>query len=736
MHLDPYELSRAFVLDPAYSRDECVPPRRGLSLWSQKTDGAAWLYTPGSLEAWLFQRTRHEAFEACLNISHPGRYRTPDPTLYARRHVDLAAVPPTLPCTVYWNGLLHLVVNGRTVTHTATTAVPARLDLDLAPYLNAQRNTIRARVFALEGPPTLWLESAAVCTDGEWEVSRDASLWQAARCMPFEGAARFPHQETLPELPVELTRLDDGTLDAGVEIVGRPVIRAAGEGAVAVHAGESREEVHDARDTVREQIVPVMRAGGVQPCKTDAALAFRYLRLACEPGVRIRDAHALAACYPTQYRGAFACSDDRLTAIWMHAAYTLRACMQLVFVDGLKRDRLPWVGDLYVCSLTNYHVFLERPASEYSLAALMGQDPDEVDLNGTVTYSLFWVMAVRDCALYSDASVFLKDLLPYLDRLLAAMGAKADSSGLLPTERFKWVYVDWADVKTQGYSAFLNCLYVMALEAAAEVQRAFGNDGKAQAYTRQAETVRCVCRRTFHNEDLGVFVDHVEAGVQGTHVSRQVNALAILSGVCEADWRRDIVGRVLLNPEVAPVGTPYMLFFEARALAACGETDAMLSLIRTYWGSMLGAGATTFWEAHQVAQEGAARYAFYGRPYGKSLCHAWSSGPLYLLSAELFGLRPLMCGWQEFTVNPAVSGLAWFCMETPTPHGPIRIRIAGQHVTVSFPGGTRLVLGAAGTEQRYDGPATLAFERIPGEPNRPGAWRCLGQVTDAPEQLR
>ena len=48
-------------------------------------------------------------------------------------------------------------------------------------------------------------------------------------------------------------------------------------------------------------------------------------------------------------------------------------------------------------------------------------------------------------------------------------------------------------------------------------------------------------------------------------------------------------------------------------------------------------------------------------------------------------------------------------MNVPTPQGPIRVQIAGQRLSVTFPQGTVLVLGSGETEQRRPGPAKLDF---------------------------
>ncbi len=117
----------------------------------------------------------------------------------------------------------------------------------------------------------------------------------------------------------------------------------------------------------------------------------------------------------------------------------------------------------------------------------------------------------------------------------------------------------------------------------------------------------------------------------------------------------------------------------------------MLTSVRDTWGGMLDAGATTFWEAWDATQSGDARYAFYGRPFGKSLCHAWAAGPAWLLPTALLGIRPLAAGWSRVAVAPVRSDLAWISATVPTPRGPLHVDLDGKRLRVRAPQGVEVV---------------------------------------------
>ena len=72
----------------------------------------------------------------------------------------------------------------------------------------------------------------------------------------------------------------------------------------------------------------------------------------------------------------------------------------------------------------------------------------------------------------------------------------------------------------------------------------------------------------------------------------------------------------------------------------------------------------------------------YGRPYGKSLCHAWGASPVYLLGKYYLGVKPTKPGYQEYEVHPSLGDLDWLQGDVPTPHGMIHVSMDRHQVTV------------------------------------------------------
>ena len=677
-----------WAIDPFYMADRVHPDPTGLSLFTDPGDGPCWLYAPGELDRWLFNRVRHEAFYACLNVYHPGRFYSVNPVLYASRQWTLETLPAICRVRIAACGHLHVIFNGVTVLHRSAAPVPEMVEVDLRPHLVVGVNGFTVRVHSLGEPPTLLVDGDMLRTDATWAVCTDDQQPEAPQTLPFVGADRFPHQERLPEVTLAPVSANDGLWDFGVEAYGRPEAWVRGEGTLRFYPGESEQEARNADPVLREQHVPELKPD-VGRVVSPVELAFRYLRAVVSPGLTVEKVRLRASTYPVRYRGAFESSDPMLNRIWHHAAYTLRLCMREVFLDGIKRDRLPWVGDLYLAGLANACVFFDAGIMRRTLVALYGAEPEAVDFNGIVDYSFFWILALHDYVLHFGDLAFLGRMRSRLERLLRVLEAKRDVEGLIPTDHCRWLFIDWAEVDKAGYSSCLEFLSIQALDATVRMFRWLGDAEAATQWRVKMDSRRAAARVRFWLEDAGAFGDCTG----GNRAGRQANALAVLAGVATPAQSGSLTERVLCNPAVPAVGTPYMRCLEAMALARCGRRDVMANGLRAYWGGMLEAGASSFWERYDATASGEAHHAMYGRPYGASLCHAWSAGPVALLSRDLFGCHPLEPGWARFSLDPRVLALERVTAVIPTPRGAITIEQCGDEVSTQIPAGTVMVCG-------------------------------------------
>jgi alpha-L-rhamnosidase len=398
------------------------------------------------------------------------------------------------------------------------------------------------------------------------------------------------------------------------------------------------------------------------------ATGFRFVRLdAAEPGadVEIKAVRAVSLMREDEAVGSFECSDPLLNRIWETGAYTLRLCLQDYVWDGVKRDRLVWIGDLHPEAVVASAVFGKDAAVERSLDLTRDETPLPRFMNHCVSYSLWWII-IHDHWYRTHGDLdYLKQQGPYLTALLEQMAASigADGREQLP----EWRFLDWptSDDKA-ALHAGLQALLCIAMECGARLGAALNAN----------DTVK-LCRRA---------VRALRRPAPPAVDRKQVCALQALAAlrdpvtVNEQDLQRD---------PCRGLSTFYGYYvLQARALA--NDIDGALETMRRYWGGMLSVGATTFWEHFELDWlEGAGRidelpqpgrrdihrdcgaYCFKG--WRHSLCHGWAAGPTAWLSEHVLGVRALKPGMRQIALAPRLGSLSWARGTIPTVRGPIQV---------------------------------------------------------------
>ena len=95
-----------------------------------------------------------------------------------------------------------------------------------------------------------------------------------------------------------------------------------------------------------------------------AQTGYRFIRielLSDNATVKIKSVLGVFTYRDIPYLGSFRCSDGELNDIYSVAAYTCHLNMQGMIWDGIKRDRLVWIGDMHPEMLTVRTVFGNDP---------------------------------------------------------------------------------------------------------------------------------------------------------------------------------------------------------------------------------------------------------------------------------------------------------------------------------------------------------------------------------------
>lgn len=467
-------------------------------------------------------------------------------------------------------------------------------------------------------------------------------------------------------------------LDFGVEIAGSvelftPMTKGKAMPSVRVRFGESVAETmaeigergaqndHALRDmTVK---VPWLGKTTVGPS------GFRFVRLDnVDPknNLELSQVRAILTIRDIPYVGSFKCSDERLNRIWQTGAYTVHLNMQDYLWDGIKRDRLVWLGDMHPEVSVINTVFGDNEVVPKSLDMTRDVTPVTAWMNGISSYSMWWILIHEEWYLHHGNLDYLKQQQPYLTALLKRLATYVAEDGKEKLDGMR--FLDWptADNKVAVHEG-LQAMMTLTMESGARLTEILGDKETAKLCTDTATLLR----------------KHVPES------SGRKSPAALLSIAGFRD-PADVSNNVLKKNGPADLSTFYG-FYVLNALAKSGDIDTGLDFISQYWGGMLDQGATTFWEDFDLAWTKDAgpidqlvapgkkdlhgdfgAYCYVG--FRHSFCHGWAGGPTAWLSKNVLGVTPVAPGCAKVRITPHLGHLAWAEGTYPTPKGPIHVR--------------------------------------------------------------
>ena len=95
--------------------------------------------------------------------------------------------------------------------------------------------------------------------------------------------------------------------------------------------------------------------------------------------------------------GGFKSSDPRLNQVWETAVRTVHLCCQDYLWDGIKRDRLVWMGDTHPETRSILSVFGAASVLPESLDYAAATTPPETAwMNGMANYTLWFLRNTHD----------------------------------------------------------------------------------------------------------------------------------------------------------------------------------------------------------------------------------------------------------------------------------------------------------------------------------------------------
>lgn len=633
-----------------------------------------WLWYPGDFEiyhALLQNFSRDER-----GMGWPAFWYQYDchKNVYFRRSYDLKK-PAKFTVYSYANGYVEL--NGKKFPFGKELCVEAgHLDIGIAVGL-------------VSGLPAVYIEGNFVRSDTGWRVGGfDGREVEAAF------SERYTHREQNPSvweydykrfLPQSEQKLAGGMLyDFQRELTAAVQVQFQKDfQPVRLCYGESAEEAVDTENCYHTRLLST-------PNDTAPVYAFRYIFIPdCELGdLELTAVHEYV---DIPVKASFTCRDKKLVQIWNVAKETFRLCSGVFFIDGIKRDRWIWSGDAYQCYRINSYLFFDEEINKRTILALRGRDPVQGQINTILDYSLLWIISVYEHYQMSGDLNFMKMIYPEVLSMMDFLECQTDENGFIIGRPSDWIFIDWADFDREGPLCAEQMLLAVCYRTMGKLATVMeqADNGYEEKFSELLQKIDAY----FWSSKKQGYIDSFTSRKE--HLTRHASLFAIFFDLVDRERQELLYQTVLCNNAVAEITTPYFKFFELEALCKLGQKRQVLAQIKEYWGGILDQGAVTIWEEFDPRVSGKQKYAMYGDPYGKSLCHAWGASPVYLLGRYFMGVESTATAYKTFLVAPETDLLEVFECTVPVKGGSVDIQWDGAKLTViaSRNGGTLLWQG-------------------------------------------
>ena len=514
------------------------------------------------------------------------------------------------------------------------------------------------------------------------------------------------------------------TLDFGKDITGLVTLHFAGsDGPQRVGLAFSESSDYVGTDTDASTGGPRSRDGALY-ADVDGATTytmpaaslrggFRYLTIFMNSagqvdldGVSLHFTAAPAMKNPADYANYFYSSDPLLNRIWYAGAYTMQldtidpktgrvweapdatwdnsgdvGVGDTILVDGAKRDRTVWPGDLGIEIPSSYVAFDDTVSARNALTTMYEHQRDTGELPysgpmmnkyGSDTYHLWTLAATYDYYRYTGDRKWLAGIWDGYKRGLDFIGAKIDSRGLVSITGTS----DSVRILAKGENLTANVLMWRVLNTGAELAAAEGDKALAASYASRAAALRTTIDADFWDETAGAYRFYPDQTV----LPQDGNSLAVWYGLAgQAKARR--ISEVLKghwsdigstapenkgNPGVFSGSMEVNAHFAAGGQAA---DQAGADLIRREWGYMLsnphGTGST-FWESYRAGDSPCVFCSSY-----TSLAHGWATGPTPALTFSVLGVAPDAPGGRAFHFIPHPADLSFAQGRITTTYGQV-----------------------------------------------------------------
>jgi len=673
--------AQKIIFDPSLDSLCKEQPQSVVERWNTN-----YMWYPGQLSALLQDQLQYKSKERATNVGYPDYFYQKESIAYFHRQLKLK-----VSTTIKWSGPDSIIcyLNGKPIDKT------------LREYTLPTGNTdLLFEVFSAKGLPCLIVNGLGGDTK-YWEVSLDKKNWNAPESYAkYNSPSLLPNniQEiTLEIKPYKYILFNNSTNENGILTIGKEgctivdfwypeigsvKLEVKGNGVLSFNVGESPEEALNRNAKYFEQnLIPEFVLDGKTQIITLPERAIRFLKIESTGQCTVNSIKFEAKVWPVEHLMKFESNDERLNRIWKVASATLRSAMHDFYLDGIKRDGLPWAMDLVQSSLVGDYLFGDEQISRNGLSiALLPKNPQKGKVQ-LVDFPLYALIGFKQNYLYYgdiQTSLLFKDRIIELLELYESM---QDKNGFISGDSTEWgLLPSWATMlgpDNNEKSTYAQMLLYENFSTGAYFANLWGDKKLARKYNEKSVQLRKNILKHFWNEENQAFINgYYPNGEKDNRISHHAQFWGIYTDMFPDYAYKNLFENIL--PKMTYYQETYSIEkgFEYLSFIKANQVDKLMAIINDVWGGWVDKGFTRFPENIFPKASRQQHLSFYGRPFGMSLCHPCNGvPPIIAILHGVLGFSQSDQKINEYTIKPNLVNLKWVDARIPVKEGFIILHI-------------------------------------------------------------
>lgn len=685
--------------DPSLDPNVTIVSRQSQEEWNSR-----YMWYPGQLAAFYQQQCARISKERCVNVGYPGKFFAKNNHAWFRKEVRLKK-----ESSLCWEGPSDIIlyINGVKQSVSGKQVI-----------LPVGRSSLLFEVTTDDSLPCIILKGAGLENPDEWQVSMDKEHWTIPESAvmynkpgvlpdaPQDMTARIKPSQILPMRNAEMQGKDGISIGKNGYVlidffhleIGTLTFQAKGKGTITVRVGETPEEALERDDKKLEQYplapVTLSEEGGTI---TLPERALRYVSLECDKGAEITSLRFDASLWPVEHQMQFETDDDYVNNLFKMSSATLHTSMHRFYLDGVKRDFLPWSMDALVSTLAGDYLFGDQQVSKNGISiALMPLDPQKSDI-GIPDYPLHALFGLKQNYLrFGDLATSLQ----YKDRIIQLLDFYAsivDENGFVHGnygDRQFGYTPGWSTYNgpvRKGVAAYAQIMLYYNYVTGAYFADLWKESALADRYRKLARNLKKKIFEHFWDDDRKVFINGTmnDNVTVDKRISHHAQYWGILADIFPEEHYDNLFENILPNlPNYYEV-VSYEKGYEFLAYAKAGRIKELWDHIYGVFGDWMDQGHTRFSENFMMNASRARQLVFYNRPYGLSLCHGANGVPVVVGALNgLIGFSQSSMKTNEYTIKPELLHLKWIHSRIPVKEGYIVLKLNAEgESTIDIPAG-------------------------------------------------